>query len=450
MAEESPKRNLIANGNQNRFMKFISTLLVTPFFFLSAAQTLESAIPPPGGPPGEEEVFEYHVGEVNYLTGEGVNAGGFIFPSLFVNTAGGVFEPGAGAGDFSTAEHDPQNEWGVQAVELHLNLDFNETVTGMVAGFAHQGEDHVWEAELEEAYLHWQLTDFLAIGGGQFLNAFGFQSDMHLHDWFFVNQNLTNSRLLNEGELITQGGEILLGTRKTGLLSLGFGGVRSHAHDHGHGGALEEEEGEEHHEEEEEHQDGPGHEHFEADEADFQSWVLSSDYRFRLPFDDSVTGTASLALGENGFGRNTYVYGFGLRKVWNGHNHGSGGPDFCSGALMIQSEVIGREVEAFAEDGDALEFDDYGFSNSIHYGVSDRVTVSLRHDFVSAVEIAELNDRHRLSAALTAFVDPGQRVRARVQYDYNQDDVIGSEHVAWFQIQLQWGGTGGSHAGHGH
>jgi uncharacterized membrane protein YdjX (TVP38/TMEM64 family) len=39
----------------------------------------------------------------------------------------------------------------------------------------------------------------------------------------------------------------------------------------------------------------------------------------------------------------------------------------------------------------------------------------LRHDWVSDVEIAELNDRHRLSAALTAFVDPEQRVRARVQ-----------------------------------
>lgn len=69
---------------------------------------------------------------------------------------------------------------------------------------------------------------------------------------------------------------------------------------------------------------------------------------------------------------------------------------------------------------------------------------------VSAVELADLSDRHRLSAALTAFVDPEQRVRARIHYDYTQDDAIGSEHVAWFQIQLQCGGIAGSHADHGH
>lgn len=400
------------------------------------------------------ETFEYHVGEVSWLTGEGIDGGGFLFPSLYVSGTGGAFESGANPEDFSSSEHDPQNKWGVQAVELHLDLNFNEEVTGTISGFAQQGESHVWEATLEEAYLHWHLNDILSIGGGQFLNAFGFQSDLHVHDWSFVNQNLVNSRMLNEGELVSQGGVLLVRTPSSGLLTFALGGVRTHAHDHGHGDDHDEHGEEEHHDEEEheeeDHHDEHEEEHFEADEAGFQSWVLTSDYRFRLPFDDSMTGTASLALGENGFDRNTYVYGLGLRKVWNGHDHGFGGPDFCSGAVMFQSEIVGREVEAYAEDGDALEFDDYGFSNSIHYGMSDRVTVSLRHDWISAVEVAELSDRHRISTALTAFVDPEQRVRARVQYDYNQDDTIGSEHVAWFQIQLQWGGTGGSHAGHGH
>jgi hypothetical protein len=238
------------------------------------------------------------------------------------------------------------------------------------------------------------------------------------------------------------------------LLTFGFGGIRSHAHEHAHGEEEHEEEGNEHeeeeHEGEEDHHDEHEHEHFEIDEAGFQSWAFTSDYRFRLPFDDSLVGSASLGVGENGFGRNSTIYGAGLRKVWNGHDHGHGGPDFCSGAVMLQSEVIGRTVDAFLEDGDAVTFDDYGFSNSLHYGLSDRTTLSLRHDWVSEVELAELNDRHRLSAAFTAFVDPEQRVRARIQHDYTIDETVGSEHVAWFQIQLQWGGTGGSHAGHGH
>lgn len=435
----------------SRLSRF-ATALFLGICTLSAAMAQET----------EGEVFEYHVGERNYFTGEGVEVGGFLFPSLYVQGAGGVFEPGAGAGDFSTTEHDPQNEWGISDIHLHLDLDFGGVVTGAVNAFGHQSEDHVWEAELEEAYLHWRVNDTLSVGAGQFRNAFGFQSDLHTHDWSFVNQNLINSRMVNEGELISQGGEILVRTPSSGLLTFGLGGIRSHSHAHAHGGhdGHEDEHGEEHgeedhdeHEEEEDHHDDHdehGGEHLEIDDAGFKSWALTSDYRFRMPFDDSLTGSVSLGVGENGFGRNSTIIGAGFRNVWNGHDHGFGGPDFCAGATMWQSEVIGRNVDAFLEDGDEATFTDYGFSNSLHHGLSDRVTASLRHDWVSAVEIAELHDRHRLSAALTAFVDPQQRVRARLQYDYTIDDTVGSEHAAWLQIQLQWGGTGGSHAGHGH
>lgn len=399
-----------------------------------------------------EEEFVYNVGERNWITGDNVDVGGFLFPYMYVNLAGGAFEPGASPEDFSTSHHDPGNEWGVSSIHLHLDLNFNDVVTGAVTGVGQQGPDHVWEAELEEAYLHYHLNDTITVGGGQFLNRFGFQSDLHLHDWMFINQNLINGRMVSEGELITQGGEILVKTPSSGLLAFGFGGLRTHAHDHEHGHGAEEEEeheGEEHEEDEDRHEEHE-HEHFEIDDAAFQSWVFTSDYRFRLPFDDSLTGSASIGVGENGFGRNTTIYGAGLRKVWNGHDHGHGGPDFCTGATMWQGEVIGRKVDAFLEDGDAVDFDDYGFSNSLHHGISDRVTASLRHDWVSAVDLAEMTDRHRLSAALTAFVDPQQRVRGRLQYDYTIDDTIGSEHAAWFEIQIQWGGVPGSHAGHNH
>lgn len=416
----------------SRFL--LSLALSSSVFVPTSASAQEGA--------GIEEVFEYEVGEVNWLTGEGVEPGGFLFPSLYLNATGGAFEPGAGAEDFATSGHDPQSDWGIQAIELHLDFEFGSDLKGVVSGFGHQSPDHVWEAELEEAKILWQASEFLAIGGGQFLNRFGFQSDLHLHDWFFVNQNLTNSRFLNEGELITQGGEVILGTPKTGQFTFGFGGVRSHAHDHGHARGGEDED---------EHHDEHAHEeHIEPENAAFQSWVVTSDCRFRLPIDDSVTGSLSLAIGANGFGQGTSVFATGFRKVWNGHDHGRGGSDFCAKAWMWQSEVMAREVEAVAEDGDLVDVDDYGYSNSLHYGLSDAATLSVRHDWVSAVEAAEVPDRNRLSAALAAFVDPAQRVRARLQYDYTQDDLIDGEHCAWFEIQLQWGGVGGSHAGHGH
>ena len=384
------------------------------------------------------EVFEYEAGGLEQYMGEGANVGGFIFPSLYFIGTGGVFEPAANPGNFASSEHDPLNEFGIQAIEAHIGLQFGENVSGLISGFGYQGEKE-WEAELEEAFLHFQVNDFITIGGGQFLNQFGFQGGTHLHDWFFVNQNLVNARTLNEGELITQGGEIIFNTpQNSGRLTLGAGGVRTHSHAHEHG--------------EPEGEDGDEEHHLEADGAGFNNSVFTADYRFRLPFDDSITAALSVATGENGFGENTQAFGVGVQKVWNGRDHGHGGPDFCTGATMFRTEFIGRDVEGFTEDGDTVSFDDQGLSSSIHYGLTDVTTLSLRHDWVSGVEMAELDERHRISPAISTHFGPGDRIRARLQYDYTHSDTdaIGSEHAAWFQIQIQWGGQGGSHAGHNH
>ncbi len=379
-----------------------------------------------------EEVFEYTVGEVSYLTGEGVSVGGFLFPELFVIGTGGVFEPGAEASDFANGEHDPANDVGIQGIELDVGINIDDIITGAVVGFGHQGEDEVWEAELEEAFLHYHLTENIAIGGGQFLNRFGFQADQHQHGWSFVNQNLNNARALNEGELITQGFEIIVKTPgNSGELTIGGGGVRSHA-------------------EEEEAGPPPPPTFIEAHEGEFTNEVYTADYRFRLPFDDSVTVSTSFGGGENGFGRDTLVYGFGVRKVWNGHDHGNGGPEFCVGALQAQTEFLGRNVDGFNDGGAPVDFDDQGVSTSILYGLCESATLSLRHDWISAVNNTEFVDSHRISPALTVAFGKNDRIQTRLQYDYIQNDEIESEHAVWFQVQIQWGGDGGSHAGHDH
>lgn len=413
---------------------FTSSLIL---IFLPAC--LFGAPPPaPQPPPSDDAVYEYQVGQKNWLTGEGVNLGNVLTPEIFFTGAWGMFEPGAGPGDFAASEHDPLVNGTLQSVEMHLLLNVDDLVTGGVYGFAHEAEGYELEAELEEAFLHYHLTEHLAIGGGQFLNALGFQNTRHLHGWDFVNQNLINHRMLNEGHLITQGGEVLVGLPRQGLLTLGGGGVLAHEHEHApvheehaHG---QEDEGE--------------HHHLEADEAGFNDWVVSADARYRLAVDPSLTLSASFAAGENGFGRHTFLYGWGLQKVWNGHDHGSGGPDFCTGAVALRTEFLAREVEALREAGEAdeeVDFGDFGFSTALHYGWTDQVTLSMRHDWVSAVEEAELADTHRISPAVTVFLDPGQRLQARLQYDFVRSDALESEHAGWFQLQWAWGGQGGSH-----
>ncbi|MBP9222967.1 MAG: hypothetical protein KBF76_03810 [Verrucomicrobiales bacterium] len=420
------------------------------------------------GANAEEEAFEYKVGEFDPITGDGANIGGFIFPEVFQNLTGGAFEPGRTAADLATSEHDPKNEFGVQSIEVHLNIDLNDVVTGAVYGAGVQGANE-WEANLEEAYLHYHFNDQIAVGGGQFLNTFGFQSEKHLHAWDFINQNLVNSRMLNEGELITQGGEaVFMIPGLNSITTIGGGGVRAHDHDHEHGEeefGHEEEIGghhdehdheEEHGHEEEEHgheEDEHAHEeedhHLEADDANFSDWVLTADWKTKLPFDESATASASVAAGENGFGHMTYAYGVGLEKIWGAHDHGNG-PEFCSGAVMLRSEFIGRHIGVAGEDGERFNADDYGFSTALAYGLSDTTTMAIRHDWVSELEEFDVEERHRISSALTTFLDKNQRIRARVQYDYNHSASYGDEHTGWLQIQIEWGGHGGGGAHHHH
>ena len=414
----------------------------------------------------EEDVFEYSPGVFNPITGEGANLGGFLYPELFIDLTGGVFEPGTEPSDLATSEHDPQREAGVQAIELSFDINFGDIITGGVTGAGFQLADE-WEAALEEAYLHYHVNEHLAVGGGQFLNTFGFQADKHIHGWDFINQNLPNGRLLNEGELITQGGELIAkipdwNTRVT----VGAGGVRTHAHDHAHGGEDDEhghededehhededehhddEDEDEHHEDEDEHHDEEEGGHLEADDANFVDWVSTFDIKTKLPFDETATISASVASGENGFGRDTTAYGFGIEKIWGAHDHGNG-PEFCDGAFLARSEFIGRRVGIEDEMGRRYNGDEYGVSTSVFYGLGESTTLSLRHDWVSDMEELELEDRHRISPALTVYLDNAQRIRARVQYDCNHFDSYGTVHAAWLQFQIQWGGHGGGNHNH--
>lgn len=386
-----------------------------------------------------DEVFEYEVESANFLTGEGVNIGGFLFPRLFVIGTGGVLEPGASATDLATAEHDPQREAGIQALEFCLGVNMNDVISGRITAVGIQQADQ-WETGLEEVNLRYHLSDNISVGGGQFLNRFGWQANRHLHGWDYVNQNLVNSRLINEGELITQGGEIIFShpNEKT-VLALGFGGVRTHVHAHDddeHGHGHEHDDHDEDHEHEEEH-------HLEADDAGFNNWVATADLKWNLPGDGSATGSASFGVGENGFGETTYLYGLGFQKIWGAHDHGNG-PEFCDNAWMLRSEFVAREVNAIDE-GEEINFSDYGLSNSLFYGLSETATLSFRHDWVSGEEALELPDHHRFSPAFTTQLGNIDRVQMRLQYDYNRSTALPSEHVAWLQFQLQWGGEVGHH-----
>ena len=410
----------------------------------------------------EEEVFELNVGE---------SLGSSIFgidfdPVVHLNLTG-LLESDTPVSDLATNEHDPSRDYQIHPIELHTNYGFTDQIKGTVHITALEGMDKGWEMELEQVKLTYDVNDSLSITGGQFLNRFGFQNEHCVHGWDFVNQHLQNSRFLNEGELITRGISLDYKPNSRWSFNVSAGKARVHEHDHHGHGDHHDDHGDEHHDDHEgedhddhegedhddhegedhddhgdEHHDDHGDEHgdhhMEAEGINISDVIGSADVRYYLDADQTTMISGSLAVGENEFGTNTWVYGVGLQKLWGGHDHGNG-QEFCAGSIKLKAEAIGRSAEIKHEDGDSDDVSDWGFYTSIFYGLDEMTTISARHGYVSELEELELEDRNRTSLAFSRNLS--DNVLARIQYDYNRSDSMESEHALWLQFKIAIGGS---------
>jgi len=404
----------------------------------------------------EDKVFEFNVSD-NKESSQFFT----LNPEVFLNVTGSVLDSDTPVSGLATSEHDPQKDYQLHPVELHIDAELGENISGLFYGVALQNEDDDWETGIEEVKVTYDFNDSLSISGGQFLNRFGFQNQNHLHMWDFVNQNLQNSRLLSEGELITRGIEFNYKPKKRLSFNFATGKARLHDHDHGHGDHDDHEgedhddhEGEDHDDHEgEDHDDHEGEDHddheehhIEADGINISDWITSADVRYYLDDDQTLMVSGSLAVGENEFGTKTWAYGAGVQKLWGGHDHGNG-LEFCEGATKLKAEIIGRSAEVKHEDGDSDDVSDWGFSAALYYGLNEMTTLSFRQEYISDLAELELEERHRTSFALSRNLT--DNILARVQYDYNRADSIEDEHALWLQFQIGIGGSG-SHANHNH
>ena len=413
-----------------------------------------------------EEVFEFNVGGK-----DGSPQSFTILPEVYLNLTGSLLDSDTPVSSLATSEHDPQKDYQLHPVELHIESEIGENITGLVYGIALQDENDNWETAIEEAKITYAINETLSIGGGQFLNKFGFQNKAHVHMRDFVNQNLQNSRLLSDGELITRGVELDYKPNSRWAFNVATGKARLHDHDHGHHGDHDDHEGEDHDDHEgedhddhegedhddhegEDHDDHEGEDHddheehhMEADGINISDWIASTDVRYYLDDDQTLMVSGSLAVGENEFGTKTWAYGAGIQKLWGGHDHGNG-IEFCQGSTMIKAEAIGRSAEVKHEDGDSDDVSDWGFSAAIYYGLDEMTKISARQEYISDLAELELEERHRTSFALTRNIS--DNILGRLQYDYNRSDSIEDEHALWLQFQIGIGGSGGSHAHHDH
>ena len=239
----------------------------------------------------------------------------------------------------------------------------------------------------------------------------------------------------------TIGGEVTwnLPTPWTSALSTSVGGLPSaheHDHEHAHGG------------------DDPG---FEAEGANFDSWLAGANYVAKYDYNDfhQFTGTLSGAWGDNAFGRNTSLYGVGLEYLWRENGYEPGGL-----SVRFRNEVMLRRIDALSghlpgeEDPDhdehgadqeeashAATLDEMGASSLLVLGVNDRFETGVRGGWVSGIGEMSLDERWQVSPMLTYYLNSNRTLLTRVQYNWDHSDSFGDEHSIWFQIGFNWGGA---------
>lgn len=382
----------------------------------------------------------------NWVSGQDVSLGGILFPHLHATgTYGGI---SGVAENLGVAHHDPTNDALTLNLEAGLSMQAGEHVEGF-ATYAFQWDDaeRSWDDELEEAFLKIKdLPGGIDLRGGQYFNRYGLQNTFHYHGWDFVDQNLVSGRFLGEEGLVTQGGEITWklpfdSQTLTSLLSISVGQAvthdeEGHGHEEEHGGEHEEEYGDEHGDEHEEEAHG-----FESEEALFTKVVAVVNWTNLWQIDDfhSARAGLSFATGKNGWGRQSRVWGTHLEYQWRENGMEAGGKYF-----RWRTEMMLRDLQAASED-ERRNLREFGASTALTFGQSfarlGRLEAGLRFDYVEGIAAAELDERWRLSPALTWHPTNSRYLAIRVQYNLDHSNSGDTNHGVWAQVGLNWGGT---------
>lgn len=418
---------------------------------------------------------------INLWTGEGATIGRILVPQLTLTTAfGGSTAPD---GSLVVGHHDPDRDGiTMQNAEIALTaqLASNLTATGFYAAKIDL-DDH-WGDEFEEYYLAYTAFDgAMRIKGGRFYTQFGFQNIMHPHDFTFVDQNIVNGRYLGEDEATTVGGEIsvpLISRLPNGWsdrITISFGTVPdshgSHFHSHNSEAA------------------------FDGELAAFNDLLGTAEYRVTYLASDTVQyrfGIAA-ACGKNHFERGTQVYGLHFERLWqaapeacehkdvhtghvhrdHAHDHG-GTREFLRWRTEVMLRRFGavsqghsdheehadhegeehHEEHAGEEHHDSEEeahenepsksarksFTDAGFYSELTYGrPGGKWQGHLRGEFASGIAEAGVDQRWRISPAISWLPSERLPVSFKLQYNYDHTRSLGEEHSVWLQVKVQWG-----------
>jgi hypothetical protein len=411
--------------------------------------------------------------ELDLWTGQGVTIGRVLLPEVNLMTAFGGSTADEGA--LALGHHDPdRNGVTFQNIEFSLSANFGQNAFFFATYAAKVDLDDRWADELEEYYISaGSLPLDARVKVGRFYTRFGYQNQLHPHDFLFVDQYLMNGRLLGEDSMTVLGAELKiplwrnLPKRWSDRLVVSFGSIPD-----------AEEEG---HEEEAEAA-------FEGEGALFQDYLATADYT--LSFAASATSEYQIgvaaAWGKNNFERHTTVYGLHGQYLWrpspvHSHSHSPGkevlnpgehqhgtevgdahpAHDEESGEFFRwRTELVARrfgavgggedrhggehEEQETEETGGSRrlrrDFTDAGFYTTLTYGFPQgNVQAHLRGEYVSGLIETGTTERWRVSPALSWRPRTRVPVQIKIQYNFDHSPGFEDEHSVWAQVNLAWG-----------
>lgn len=344
-----------------------------------------------------------------------------------VNTAVG----GGKSGDFTHALHGHDPERGVRLQGLELGVFSNlSTYTQVYANLNIFEDDGRVESEWEEGYLKIHRLPYgFEARGGRFYNLVGTQNNIHLHDWHFVDADLMTSAFLGEEGMALNGGEVswYYIYENYGVIGVNLAAGQVVAHDE-HGS------------------EGLG-EHGHGDElARFEGNVISLRSTIHHYVDDyhqHFIGVSGV-IGENGYGRESYLLELDYTYSWNDRDGDSWGKSLDS---TIQVGLKNTEWEHPDDPSIAGDGDQTSLMLQSVYGFHENWTASVRAEWIQGLRDGALtigedtefgideDSLRRYSLAVTRQFKFGEKYtgKVRLQYNYDKRDDL-DEHSIWLQL----------------
>ncbi|MBP9900966.1 MAG: hypothetical protein IT579_17695 [Verrucomicrobia subdivision 3 bacterium] len=348
---------------------------------------------------------------------------------------------GSSAQDIEALEfggHDPkQNGFTVQNLEMTLDGKVDPYFKGQANIVLQIDPDGETIIEAEEAFLETiSLPWNLQVKAGQYYTQFGRINPTHPHTWDFVDQPLVIGRFLGPDGLRNPGAQVSW-LAPTPFYSELFLSVQNS------GGETATS-----------FRDAAGTElitqHPGVDTSVENAGDMLYSPRYVMSFD--LGDEHTLVLGGSGaFGPNasgpdgrTAIYGADLFYKWKSRNHDKGFP-----FVTWQTEYLYSHYDAAAYSGSpgfpasaATTINNWGLYSQVSYGFRPRWVASLRGDYVTGQPgdfwaNPLLDDRYRISPALTFF--PSEFSKIRLQYNYDHIQNTGVENSVWFQFEFLLG-----------